>query len=166
MRAGPLRDQGPRLRPRKTTDPNTTDRGNAPGAPFPCAACSASPIAAALCDNGHTYPLGHRTGRLRQGRGHADRESRAGWSRSRSRPTTSTQTCIAFSPNRSRASASSGMSKLQTAKSTPSCAYLERHRKDMRKIDPALAAFMCVSAIEAIAHNTVLNGAEMRWRRW
>lgn len=58
------------------------------------------------------------------------------------------------------------MSKLQTAKSTPSCAYLERHRKDMRKIDPALAAFMCVSAIEAIAHNTVLNGAEMRWRRW
>ncbi|UWU89757.1 TetR/AcrR family transcriptional regulator [Bradyrhizobium sp. CB1015] len=40
-------------------------------------------------------------------------------------------------------------------------AYLERHRKDMRKIDPALAAFMCVSAIEAIAHNTVLNGAEM-----
>ncbi|MBH5397888.1 TetR family transcriptional regulator [Bradyrhizobium sp. CNPSo 4010] len=40
-------------------------------------------------------------------------------------------------------------------------AYLERHRKDMRKIDPALAAFMCVSTIEAIAHNTVLNGAEM-----
>ncbi|MCA1362192.1 TetR family transcriptional regulator [Bradyrhizobium sp. IC3069] len=36
--------------------------------------------------------------------------------------------------------------------------YLERHRKEMRKIDPALAAFMCVSAIEAIAHNTVLNG--------
>ncbi|UWU65915.1 TetR/AcrR family transcriptional regulator [Bradyrhizobium sp. NC92] len=39
--------------------------------------------------------------------------------------------------------------------------YLERHRKEMRKIDPALAAFMCVSTIEAIAHNTVLNGAEM-----
>lgn len=37
-------------------------------------------------------------------------------------------------------------------------AYLERHRKEMRKIDPALAAFMCVSTIEAIAHNTVLNG--------
>ncbi|WP_249784550.1 hypothetical protein [Bradyrhizobium sp. IC3195] len=40
-------------------------------------------------------------------------------------------------------------------------AYLERHRKEMRKIDPALAAFMCVSTIEAIAHNTVLNGGEM-----
>ncbi|HXH44171.1 MAG TPA: TetR/AcrR family transcriptional regulator [Bradyrhizobium sp.] len=36
--------------------------------------------------------------------------------------------------------------------------YLERHHKEMRKLDPALAAFMCVSAIEAIAHNTVLNG--------
>ncbi|MBH5387898.1 TetR family transcriptional regulator [Bradyrhizobium sp. CNPSo 4019] len=36
--------------------------------------------------------------------------------------------------------------------------YLERHRKEMRKLDPALAAFMCVSTIEAIAHNTVLNG--------
>ncbi|MCK1721168.1 TetR/AcrR family transcriptional regulator [Bradyrhizobium sp. 141] len=40
-------------------------------------------------------------------------------------------------------------------------AYLERHRKEMRKIDPDLAAFICVSAIEAVAHNTVLNGAEM-----
>jgi AcrR family transcriptional regulator len=40
-------------------------------------------------------------------------------------------------------------------------AYLERHRKEMRKLDPALAAFMCVSTIEAIAHNTVLNGTEM-----
>ncbi|MBR0817537.1 TetR/AcrR family transcriptional regulator [Bradyrhizobium liaoningense] len=40
-------------------------------------------------------------------------------------------------------------------------AYLESHRKEMRKIDPGLAAFMCVSAIEAVAHNTVLNPAEM-----
>ncbi|MCA1541220.1 hypothetical protein I6F18_14705 [Bradyrhizobium sp. NBAIM32] len=40
-------------------------------------------------------------------------------------------------------------------------AYLERHRKEMRKLDPALAAFMCVSTIEAIAHNTALNAAEM-----
>nr|GAJ35721.1 transcriptional regulator [Bradyrhizobium sp. DOA9] len=40
-------------------------------------------------------------------------------------------------------------------------AYLERHRKEMRKIDPALAAFMCVSTIEAVAHNTVLNGEMM-----
>ncbi|MCK1359852.1 TetR family transcriptional regulator [Bradyrhizobium sp. 199] len=40
-------------------------------------------------------------------------------------------------------------------------AYLERHRKEMRKIDPDIATFICVSAIEAVAHNTVLNGAEM-----
>ncbi|MFK4507093.1 TetR/AcrR family transcriptional regulator [Bradyrhizobium daqingense] len=40
-------------------------------------------------------------------------------------------------------------------------AYLESHRKEMRRIDPDLAAFICVSAIEAVAHNTVLNGAEM-----
>jgi hypothetical protein len=31
----------------------------------------------------------------------------------------------------------------------------------MRRIDPDLAAFICVSAIEAIAHNTVLSRAEM-----
>jgi hypothetical protein len=31
----------------------------------------------------------------------------------------------------------------------------------MRKIDPGLAAFICVSAIEAVAHNTVLNQAEV-----
>lgn len=40
-------------------------------------------------------------------------------------------------------------------------AYLERHRKEMRRIDPGLATFICVSAIEAVAHNTVLNHAEM-----
>ncbi|KYG99264.1 TetR/AcrR family transcriptional regulator [Bradyrhizobium sp. DOA1] len=40
-------------------------------------------------------------------------------------------------------------------------AYLERHRKQMRRIDPDLAAFVCVSAIESVAHNTVLSGAEM-----
>lgn len=40
-------------------------------------------------------------------------------------------------------------------------AYLESRRKEMRKIDPALAAFICVSTIEAVAHNTVLNQAEM-----
>ncbi|MBR0829503.1 TetR family transcriptional regulator [Bradyrhizobium manausense] len=40
-------------------------------------------------------------------------------------------------------------------------AYLESRRREMRKIDPALATFICVSAIEAIAHNTVLNQAEM-----
>nr|WP_249797057.1 MULTISPECIES: hypothetical protein [unclassified Bradyrhizobium] len=31
----------------------------------------------------------------------------------------------------------------------------------MRKIAPGLATFICVSAIEAVAHNTVLNQAEM-----
>lgn len=40
-------------------------------------------------------------------------------------------------------------------------AYLESRRKEMRKVDPGLAAFICVSAIEAVAHNTVLNHAEM-----
>jgi AcrR family transcriptional regulator len=39
--------------------------------------------------------------------------------------------------------------------------YLESRRNEMRKIDPALATFICVSAIEAVAHNTVLNPAEM-----
>jgi AcrR family transcriptional regulator len=39
--------------------------------------------------------------------------------------------------------------------------YLERHRAELRKIDLALAAFICVSTIEAIAHNTVLNHSEM-----
>jgi AcrR family transcriptional regulator len=40
-------------------------------------------------------------------------------------------------------------------------AYLEGRRKEMRKIDPGLAAFICVSAIEAVAHNTVLNPTGM-----
>ena len=39
--------------------------------------------------------------------------------------------------------------------------YLESRRNEMRKIDPALATFICVSAIEAVAHNTVLKHAEM-----
>ncbi|WP_247432542.1 TetR/AcrR family transcriptional regulator [Bradyrhizobium sp. 139] len=41
-------------------------------------------------------------------------------------------------------------------------AYLESRRKEMRKIDPGLATFICVSAIEAVAHNTVLNQAQMQ----
>ena len=40
-------------------------------------------------------------------------------------------------------------------------AYLESRRKEMRKIDIDVATFVCVSAIEAVAHNTVLNQAEM-----
>jgi AcrR family transcriptional regulator len=40
-------------------------------------------------------------------------------------------------------------------------ADLERRRKEMRKLDPGLAAFICVSAIEAVAHNMVLNETEM-----
>ncbi|WP_426407427.1 TetR/AcrR family transcriptional regulator [Bradyrhizobium ganzhouense] len=40
-------------------------------------------------------------------------------------------------------------------------AYLDSRRKEMRKIDLDVATFICVSAIEAIAHNTVLNQAEM-----
>lgn len=40
-------------------------------------------------------------------------------------------------------------------------AYLESRRKEMRKLDLDIATFICVSAIEAVAHNTVLNQAEM-----
>ncbi|PDT86904.1 TetR family transcriptional regulator [Bradyrhizobium sp. Y36] len=39
--------------------------------------------------------------------------------------------------------------------------YLESRRKEMRKVDLDVATFICVSTIEAIAHNTVLHGAEM-----
>ncbi|MDA9436352.1 TetR/AcrR family transcriptional regulator [Bradyrhizobium sp. CCBAU 51627] len=40
-------------------------------------------------------------------------------------------------------------------------AYFENHRKEMRKIELDIATFICVSTIEAIAHNTVLNQAEV-----
>jgi len=40
-------------------------------------------------------------------------------------------------------------------------AYLESRRKEMRKVDLDVATFICVSAIESVAHNTVLNHAEM-----
>ncbi len=40
-------------------------------------------------------------------------------------------------------------------------AYLESRRKEMRKTDLDVATFICVSAIEAVAHNTVLNQTEM-----
>lgn len=40
-------------------------------------------------------------------------------------------------------------------------AYFNSHRKEMRKIDLDVATFICVSTIEAIAHNTVLNQAGM-----
>ena len=43
--------------------------------------------------------------------------------------------------------------------------YLESRRKEMRKVDLDVATFICVSAIEAVAHNTVLNGAEMLTER-
>ncbi|WBL75572.1 TetR/AcrR family transcriptional regulator [Bradyrhizobium xenonodulans] len=38
--------------------------------------------------------------------------------------------------------------------------YFENHRKEMRKIDLDVATFICVSTIEAVAHNIVLNQAE------
>ncbi|MCK1391070.1 TetR/AcrR family transcriptional regulator [Bradyrhizobium sp. 1] len=40
-------------------------------------------------------------------------------------------------------------------------AYLESRRKEMRKVDVDVATFICVSAIEAVAHNTVLNETEV-----
>jgi AcrR family transcriptional regulator len=39
-------------------------------------------------------------------------------------------------------------------------AYLDSRRKEMRRIDLDVATFICVSAIEAVAHNVVLNQAE------
>jgi AcrR family transcriptional regulator len=40
-------------------------------------------------------------------------------------------------------------------------AYLDSRRKEMRKINLDVATFICVSTIEAVAHNTVLNQAAM-----
>ncbi|EJN11336.1 transcriptional regulator [Bradyrhizobium sp. YR681] len=40
-------------------------------------------------------------------------------------------------------------------------AYLESRRKEMRKVDVDVATFICVSTIEAVAHNTVLDHAEV-----
>ena len=40
-------------------------------------------------------------------------------------------------------------------------AYLECRRKEMRKVDLDVATFICVSAIEAVAHNVVLNRVEI-----
>ena len=39
-------------------------------------------------------------------------------------------------------------------------AYLEGHRDEIRAIDLALAAFMCVTSIEALAHTAVLHRSE------
>ena len=40
-------------------------------------------------------------------------------------------------------------------------AYLDSRRKEMRKVDLDVATFICVSAIEAVAHNVVLNRVEI-----
>jgi AcrR family transcriptional regulator len=40
-------------------------------------------------------------------------------------------------------------------------AYLERHRDEVRAVDLGLAAFVCVTTIEALTHNAVLYHAEM-----
>jgi AcrR family transcriptional regulator len=39
--------------------------------------------------------------------------------------------------------------------------YLEARHAELRKMDLGLAAFMCVTAIEALAHTAVLNQADM-----
>ena len=39
--------------------------------------------------------------------------------------------------------------------------YLERHRDELRIADPDLAAFVCVTAIEALTHNAVLHRPKM-----
>ena len=40
-------------------------------------------------------------------------------------------------------------------------AYLEGHREELRVADLELAAFVCVTSIEALTHNAVLHHAEM-----
>jgi AcrR family transcriptional regulator len=39
--------------------------------------------------------------------------------------------------------------------------YLEGQRDDIRRVDLALAAFVCVTSIEALTHNAVLHRSEM-----
>jgi AcrR family transcriptional regulator len=39
--------------------------------------------------------------------------------------------------------------------------YLEAHRAELREMDLGLAAFMCVTAIEALAHTAVLHCSDM-----
>jgi hypothetical protein len=39
-------------------------------------------------------------------------------------------------------------------------AYLEAHRDELRTLDIELAAFVCVTSIEALTHNAVLHHAE------
>jgi AcrR family transcriptional regulator len=40
-------------------------------------------------------------------------------------------------------------------------AYLERHRDELRVVDLDLAAFVCVTSIEALTHNAVLHRSEI-----
>jgi AcrR family transcriptional regulator len=40
-------------------------------------------------------------------------------------------------------------------------AYLEAHRREIRRVDLDLAAFLCVTSIEAVTHNAVLHHSEM-----
>jgi AcrR family transcriptional regulator len=39
--------------------------------------------------------------------------------------------------------------------------YLEAHRDEIRRVDLDLAAFVCVTSIEALTHNAVLNHSAM-----
>jgi AcrR family transcriptional regulator len=39
--------------------------------------------------------------------------------------------------------------------------YLEAHADEIRRVDPGLAAFVCVTCIEAVTHSAVLNHSEM-----
>jgi len=40
-------------------------------------------------------------------------------------------------------------------------AYLESHRHELRGVDLGLAAFVCVTSIEALTHTAVLHGSDM-----
>jgi AcrR family transcriptional regulator len=40
-------------------------------------------------------------------------------------------------------------------------AYLESHSDELRRLEPGLAAFVCVTSIEALTHNAVLHSPEV-----
>ena len=40
-------------------------------------------------------------------------------------------------------------------------AYLERHRDELRVVDLGLAAFVCVTSIEALTHTAVLHRSDL-----
>ena len=80
----------------------------------------------------------------------------------RSRPTASARNCIqVLAEQIPRTGQLKDFEAFDREVQTPVRTCLESRRKEMRKVDLDVPTFICVSAIEAVAHNTVLHGAEM-----